>query len=290
MDFSTCRLYNVTSFKSLESILGDGIYCYKKRSCNNYNIYINTKGRKPRLIESPRCQLRKLQSLILKELAALQLPLYYTAQKGMNNITNAERHRWNSVVYQTDIHKFFPSTSRTKVFNFWRNTMKMSVGMAMVMTNITVVNYQNERVREDVKTFCMENDLGLLQHLPTGAPTSQLLAFLVNFDLFEALYSLSTELGFIMTVYVDDITFSGKCDFYLQKLKKQVKKLINEKGYNVSSKKTFSAKFKSTFSITGIAINYSRLSPSSDTFKKWRKTGRNAGRSRYCNMIYSRNN
>ena len=289
MDFSTCRLYNVTSFKSLESILGDGLYCYKKKSCNNYYIFIDAKGRKPRLIESPRYQLKKLQCVILKELSAIQLPLYYTAQKGMNNITNAERHRRNNVVYQTDIHKFFPSTSRTKVFNFWRKTMKMSADIARVMTNITVVNYQNESIEEEVKIFCSENDLRLLQHLPTGAPTSQLLAFLVNFDLFEKLYGVSSGFGFVMTVYVDDITFSGTSDLYLQKLKKQVKKLINEKGYAISSKKTFSAKFKNTFNVTGIAINSSILSPSSDTFKKWRKIGKNAGRSRYCNMIYSRN-
>ena len=290
MDFTQCRLYNVQNFKELEYILGPGIYRYKKQIHPNYHVWVECKGTKSRLTESPRFKLKKLQSLILKELATLNLPDYYISQKGKNNMNNAAIHRNNYFFIQTDIHKFFPSTSRAKIFDFWKNKLNMSMGVARLMTNITTINYSQEEISNEVNSFLYSNNLKLGHHLPTGSPTSQILAFLANIDLFDTLCQIASDFKFTMSLYVDDITFSGNDGINLNKLKKQVKHLISSRGYTIAKGKSFSARGKSVINVTGIAICSGFLSPSSNTFKRWRSLEKNNGRRTYCNMVYSQNN
>ena len=65
-------------------------------------------------------------------------------------------------------------------------------------------------------------------HLPTGSPVSQTLAFYSHLDMFETLASLASQRNITMTCYVDDLTFSGNA--VTLAFMWEVKKIIHSNG------------------------------------------------------------
>ena len=273
MNYSSCPLYNIKTYHDLEAILGPGIYHYKKGfQRKNYHVRIDLVGEKERLIEAPCKQLKIMQKKILMELNKLDLPLYYFSKKGSNNVDNALAHIDSPYLYQIDISKFYPCTSRTKVFNFWKYSMKQSAAVAMLMTNITTINYSNEVIPREVSQYCVRNSLELSQHLPTGAPTSSILAFLVNYDIFENLAHLSKQLDIRMSIYVDDISFSSQFLANLNEIKPYIKKIFSSNGYRLSFDKSHLYDSTSPKIITGIVIHPNgAVTPTNKNFRNWRK-------------------
>ena len=144
------------------------------------------------------------------------------------------------------------------------------------------------------------NNLIHTQHLPSGAPTSLLLAFLANYKIFSTLQETAEKHGCIMSVYVDDISFSCISHKTACLIRKETKNLLRQNGYDLSIKKSRIISPGKTRIITGIAIKEDgSVQPTNKNFKHWRELKQKdyeryqkskEGIHNYINSVYSMNN
>ena len=114
----------------------------------------NKKNTKKRPVQMPSRELYPVHVRIFKLLRRIELPDYlHSGFKGRSYITNAKAHLGTKKTYTLDIKKFYPSVSRSKVFAFFRETMKCSEDVAGILANISTCE----------------------GHIPTGSSLSQLL-------------------------------------------------------------------------------------------------------------------
>ncbi|MEH6445560.1 MAG: hypothetical protein V7784_16820, partial [Oceanospirillaceae bacterium] len=78
-------------------------------------------------------------------------------------------------------------------------------------------------------------------------------AFWANYHMFHQLKCLSESKEITMTVFVDDLTFSG--NKVTRQFKQQVHKIINQNNQTMHPKKTVLYKVGATKIITGVAVN-----------------------------------
>ena len=157
----------------------------------NYRVYKEPKhnGTGFRTIEAPAKKLKSVQRKINKELQKLSVPDYLCSGiKGKSFIDNALAHIQNQFLLCIDIDSFYPSTDYQKIFQFYKYNLQIPDDLAWILTNLTTFN----------------------KHLPTGAPTSVILAYFGYKKTFDDIYFKAKELDIKMTVYIDDITFSSK--------------------------------------------------------------------------------
>ena len=62
------------------------------------------------------------------------------------------------------------------------------------------------------------SDITTLNYIPTGSPSSQILAYFAYEEMFINMFNVSQEFNCKMTLYVDDLTFSKGNSFNYQKL------------------------------------------------------------------------
>ena len=156
--------------------------------CNDnlYKVYNEPKhnGTGTIVIEAPAKQLKSIQRKLNKEFKKIETPSYlFSGIKGKSFIDNALVHVQNKYILCVDIHSFYPSTDSKKVLQFY----KYSLEIAKILTELTTFD----------------------GHLPTGAPTSVILAYFAYAKTFEDVYTKAQELNIDMSVYVDDVTFSS---------------------------------------------------------------------------------
>ena len=112
----------------------------------------------------------------------------------------------------------------------------------------------NSKDTNKINNYISEKNIKYLNHLISGAPTSQILSYLVNHKMFDEIQTLSYQHNIIMTIYVDDITFSSEhkisSDF-----KYKVTKIINKYGYQLSANKVKSYTKTYPKLVTGVIID-----------------------------------
>ncbi|ECU5122509.1 RNA-directed DNA polymerase, partial [Salmonella enterica] len=155
----------------------------------NYSVFdqLSKKG-KSRKIQKPLDKLDVVHTRIASLLSRIALPEYlHSGKKRCSNVTNAKAHLNHEKMMTTDIKAFFPSTTRIMIFSFFFSVMKTSSDVADILSHI-----------------CTCHD-----RLPTGSRISMPLAYFANSRMFGEMYELCQKLKVKMTVYVDDLTFSG---------------------------------------------------------------------------------
>lgn len=183
--------YKLKSKKKLAAILCvsvNDLYTLKKDE-GNYSIFeqLSKKG-KPRKIQRPVEKLDVLHTRIASLLSRIALPEYlHSGKKKCSNVTNAKAHLNHEKLMTTDIKAFFPSTTRAMIFSFFYSVMKMSSDVADILSHVCTCH----------------------ERLPTGSRISMPLAYLANSRMFNEIHELCQSLRVRMTVYVDDLTFSG---------------------------------------------------------------------------------
>ncbi|CAG22431.1 reverse transcriptase family protein [Photobacterium profundum] len=184
-------LYRLRSKKKLANILKSDLNNLKKLrlDADNYHEFEDKgKGGKPRKIQCPCNGLEKIHSRIASLLCRIKTPDYLqSGKKGHSNVSNANVHLGSSCLLATDIKSFFPSTKRYMLFSFFFHSMECSADVADILSDLCTIN----------------------GHIPTGSQISMPLAFWANSHMFDELYLLSVKHAVKMTVYVDDLTFSG---------------------------------------------------------------------------------
>jgi hypothetical protein len=202
--------YKLKTKRKLIELLGLSMpeLSISKKDIGNYVVFdqISNNG-KSRTIQHPKDKQNEIHNRIANLLTRIKLPEYlHSGRKEHSHITNATQHLGSKRVLTTDIKSFFQSTTRKMVFDFFYTTLCCSSDVADILSSVCTYN----------------------SHIPTGSQLSMPLAFWANINMFEQLDNLSTSLNVKMTVYVDDLTFSGEqVNRHFQSI---VKKIILSNG------------------------------------------------------------
>jgi len=260
LNYKLCRLYGLQSKKKLCKWLDikDSSFFHNKNIIRNYRPYIENKNNKKRLIEVSSEKLKLVQKKILGMLKTLDYPNYlFSGLKGKSYINNAQQHSGKNYTFKIDISKFFPNTSRNKIYCFFRKKLNTSPDVASILTDCTTVdlrNYAQERHYEEILCFLKEVKIKKIAHLSTGAPTSMILSFLANQAMFEDLNAFCIKNDYVFTVYADDATFSSEA-IIPYKNRCVILDITKKYGHVISKRKVKNYTLNRTKKITGVIIN-----------------------------------
>ncbi len=260
MIYNNCPLYSLESKKMLKYLLGitDNRLTKQNYIATLIEPYIDS-TRKPRLIEPPKAELKSIQKRIKKLLAKIEVPAnIFSGIKGRSYADNALLHTGPHLrnLFKIDITAFFPSISRETVFQFFREDLCCSSDVSCILTDLTTIDLAKSKASDIASIYNFLDNKGVICHnyLISGAPTSQILSYLVNHKMFDEMQKLAYDNHMVMTVYVDDITFSSKYKISYS-LKTKVINIIQKYNYQVSKKKvkTYTKLYPKL--VTGVIIN-----------------------------------
>lgn len=185
----------------------------------NYRIYeVRKTGGGYRTIEAPKSYLKMIQRWVYDYvLSRVELPEYITGfVRGKDIFENANIHlkikKKNLMV--VDIKDFFPSISKRRVFQIFRQ-----LGFPV-------------RVSYRLTGLCT-----LRGRLPQGAPTSPMLANIAFLPVDIRLEELARVWGCEYSRYADDIAFSGEGLFSREDMD-AVGKIIRDEGFEINERKS----------------------------------------------------
>lgn len=255
MEYTNCRLYHLTSKKSFCLVLKipNKNYFLQDFLASKYNVYIDHSGR---LIEAPEEDIKILQTRIKVLLSYIHVPdNIFSGVKKKSYYDNAAIHEGKPYIYKIDFTAFFPSISRDVVFRFFKEELQTSSDVASILTNLTTIDLTlcNIKKPENVEQFFLKKNLKTSNHLISGSPSSQILSYLVNHAMFNELQTLCDKYQVVMTVYVDDITFSSKHRIPYW-FRNSVSQIIKKKHFMLSKKKVKMYSKNYPKLITGVVI------------------------------------
>lgn len=230
--------YKLTSKNMLSKLLGVSLEEINRllEDTNRYHEFEDrTNSDKPRAIQKPRKPLDFVQSRIASLICRIGVPDYLeSGRKGHSHVTNAQAHLSEDgipkTVLITDIRRFFPSTTYKMVYDFFRSKLKCSPTVSNILSNL-----------------CTCQDF-----VPTGSRISMPIAYWANHSMFSELEALCQLHGIKMSVYVDDLTFSG---VDVNKLFLAcVRKIITRHGHEPHPKKTRIYSKDEVKVVTGVAL------------------------------------
>lgn len=258
MNVTKTNLYKLTSKKYLSKLLriSDKRYFKQNYVVKQINPFIIADP-KPRLIEAPSDLLKKIQIIIKNELAKIDIPdNVFSGVKGKSYISNAEFHCDSKYLFKIDLTAFFPCITRETVYAFFSDVLKTSPDISNILTNFVTVDLTlcDIKDQESVEKFLQLKGIKNTNHLISGSPTSQILSYLVNYKMFNELQSFCDKNGIIMSIYVDDITFSSK-NKISHKNKEVIYNIISKHIYKLSRKKVKYYTGKYPKLVTGVVIS-----------------------------------
>jgi hypothetical protein len=240
-------LYNLKSKNKLATLLDLPLQDLKALQDDHfYSCFQVSNGRE---VQHPQDALYKIHKFVNKLLSRIELPDYlHSGRKKRSSITNAKNHLFSEYKTLTvDIEHFFPSTLSNKVFGFFFNCMNQSPDVANLLTNL--LTYKG--------------------YIPTGSPVSMNLAFFANIKMFDELHRFANNRGCKMTVFVDDLAFTGKevnANFL-----SHIETIITKHGLKIKTKKTKFFEANSPKMITGVIVKNNQIEPEYEQLKKLRE-------------------
>lgn len=212
-DITQCALYKCRSKHRLEHILCleagglkriHGIIDYHSFEIDKKH---STEKRK---ITAPDKTLKQVQKRILYLLQRVIRPAWLiSGEKGKSYINNGKEHLNGQYFLTIDIKKFYDNCSREPVYQFFIQKLKTSPDVAKILTDIVTFN----------------------SGIPTGCPTSQIIAFYAYSDMFTEIYEVAGRFGCKFTLYVDDMTFSSQKPFSPRALTQEIDRILRKYGH-----------------------------------------------------------
>lgn len=253
-EVSCSPLYGLSNKRKLAELLGVDVSMLSRAKCSKlgsqYRIFTDEKTR--RFITEPVGDLLLIHKRLLKLFCRIAPPDYiHSAIKKRSYKTNAEQHIGGENVLKIDIKKFFPSVKFHYIHNFFLSNLKCSPDIATLLARLCTV-----------KTA----DYGV--HLPTGSCISPILSFLANRGLFDAIKTLCDKQQCVFTLYVDDMTISGKNAS--RALLSDIAGEIHKRGYRYHKIETFHG---TPATITGLVVFNGKLNLPHVRAKKIRDVG-----------------
>jgi RNA-directed DNA polymerase len=194
----------------------------------------------PRLIFQPNKELMKIQrklNLYIQSVYSFQLPeivhgfIPKSFQVHRSIVSNAKPHLKKQRVLSLDLENYFSSIHSKKVkrlFLSWGLTSEISTALTLLCT------YKGA--------------------LPTGAPTSPVLANLCSLALDEKLQVQAQNHGLTYTRYADDLTFSGD-EYMSDEIILSLIQTIQSENFTINLKKLRCIGTNKKQKITGVVVN-----------------------------------
>ena len=242
MIYTDCPLYGLKSKKLLKRLLriNNNQMIRQTNIASLVSPYIDKSG-KPRLIEPPHEELKIIQKRIKNCLGQIIVPdNVFSGVKGKSYADNARFHIGNNRrnLYKIDLTAFFPSIARDTVYHFFAEDLLCSPDVAQLLTDLTTIDLGKSSAKniDEIYEFLKRKNVSSYNHLISGAPTSQMLSYLVNHRMFDEMQKLADDNGITMTVYVDDVTFSSE-NRISKNFRDKIIAIIQKYNYQISRKK-----------------------------------------------------
>src|SRR5699024_5765395 len=95
--------------------------------------------------------------------------------------------------------------------------------------------------------------------IPTGAPSSQLIAYFSYEDMFHSMHNIAHELGYKMTLYVDDLVFSRYEYTDYKPLIRKIDTEARKYNHSLKRKKTRFYKGENGAPVTGVVVKNNEM-------------------------------
>lgn len=212
-DLNTSPFFRLERKRDLAKLLGISLSELSRlvREREQYYIFRSELiGTKIRDLAIPVRSLRRCHDRLLTLLRRIRLPDHIRCpKKGSSPIQNALTHVGQGSITTADIKDFYPSTTEEHVFRFFRYKMEMSDDCARILARLCTVR----------------------NGLPVGSPVSPHLASLTHLDIFDDAADLANRIGNQLTVWVDDVSYSGKT--HRRDLISAIRRSATSKGFGV---------------------------------------------------------
>jgi RNA-directed DNA polymerase len=202
-------------------------------SKNHYRILRRQKkSGKLRIIHSPHGRLRLVQDRIRKALfASIRLPAgMLGGVRGRSTRDNARLHTGQECTLSLDLRDCFSYTTNARVYRALIKYMGYAPDVARLVTKLTTTD----------------------GHVPQGAPTSSALVNLALLDMYWDLELLALQSNLNFSIWVDDITFSGR---FARKVVDDAVRIIGRHRYKVHPAKVKVASRSVCQEVTGQVVN-----------------------------------
>lgn len=230
-DKKQVNLYGISTLSELAQVLKIPEENLIEETQKGYRSYFVQGKTKKRLIEEPNMILKDILKDLKKLLVKMfDCPEYNKCWSGGNNYQNAQAHAGQHAFVTTDISSFFTNSKAYYVREFFKNKLNIS-GETLDML-VHMCTYRG--------------------HIPTGAPTSSILAFLAHKGLFDEIAQHMEERDITFTLYVDDITLSAKHGISGKEIK-FIKSVLKKHKLEIKPEKTKFFNFKKAM-ITGFYL------------------------------------
>lgn len=234
-------LYRLSNKRKLATILQtEYATLLHAKEMINYTVSEIEKGSGGfRTIYNPCRELKQVQRRIKNLLSRISIPSWvFSGRKGVCHVDNGKYHEHSIYFIQSDLHAFYDSCSRERVYRLFKDRFKCSSDVSALLSVLTTLTL------EDGSTV-----------IPTGSPCAQLVAFLAYQDMFNELHDLACNHGCKFSLYVDDLTFSSKTPFSNPAVfKKKLLQIVKRYGHSLSLSKTAYRGADETKIVTGVAI------------------------------------
>ena len=225
------KLYGANTLAALLSVMDITETELNDAIKERYQCYKKIKNEKTRLIEAPCDKLKDIQRIINDCLQDFDCPEYVMyAWKGRNALLNAKTHIGQFAFVTMDINHYFPNTKTKYVREFFEKVLKIKGEALEYLVRLTTLN----------------------GHLPTGAPTSPILAYLSHKKLFDEIYEYMKKKDILYTLLADDITLSAKHGITREEAR-YVASVLGRHGLRLKKKKTKFYSYKKAL-LTGFYV------------------------------------
>jgi RNA-directed DNA polymerase len=163
--------------------------------------------KKTRDLAYPEDRLRRVHERLKFHLNKVKQPSYlFSPRFGKSQRDNAELHAGQAQVLTMDLKQFYPSTTSAMVKKWLINELKMYPDVAALITRLATV--------DEKASF--------------GSPLTPVLCTLVHRKMFDEIADLCAARNLRYSVWVDDITISGK--FVPGELLNQIREVVRKNG------------------------------------------------------------
>jgi hypothetical protein len=174
-DLDQCVIYKCRNKRKLEEYLllkrYDLEHLDRLQKYHSFSISKEDGGKRD--ITAPNNKLKRIQRRLLYLLSPINRPDWLmSGERGKSYIDNAKRHLESDYFLVIDIRQFYSNCRREDVYRFFLDVMQTSIDVACKLTDL----------------ITMEGGI------PTGAPTSQLIAYYSYGKMFEEIASLKGKI------------------------------------------------------------------------------------------------
>lgn len=209
-----------------------------------------------RLIEAPKCLLKKIQSKIKNDIICYMSidDAAHGFRTGRSCKTHAVLHVDKKYLVYFDISNCFQSIQWSSIYRLFRGLgypEKISKYLTALCTHRCYMAKDNVFKHLDMSTRALLR----VRHLPQGAPSSPALSNAVLIRLDRRLKGLAKSQGLTYSRYADDFVFSGNSPQNWQFINMLVRSICLAEGFVINDKKTRVARPHQKQKVTGITVN-----------------------------------